>query len=118
MIYRVPEEIRIPDIIKAINDTLQCPINSITFEKIYRLRKSGIHNYVFEIPHNFANYLIKSKFINIRAQSFPVGQFIRVIRCFRCQAYNFVADSCRNTRNCARCETLRVRLTVIRLRGA
>lgn len=103
IIYRVPEEIGIPDIIAAIFDTIQCPINSINFEKKYRLRDLGIHNYVFKIPHHTACGLLKSKCINIKCHSFSVRQFITVIRCFCCQAYNHYADSCTNIKICARC---------------
>lgn len=61
IIYRLSEEIDIPDIMKAINDFIQYTIPFVTFIKKYKLKESYEYNYVFEIPHDIARCLIKLK---------------------------------------------------------
>lgn len=85
--------------VKNINSCLD-----VKFIKKFKPPKKKYFNVILETSVESFNYLIKQKNIRFGWDSFPVYEFVSVLRCFKCCKYGHTANKCRQENyTCPQC---------------
>lgn len=66
-------------------------------------RRDELTNWIVDVDTDSKNELLKKGRICIDLMRTRVVEFIRIIRCFRCQRFGHVASRCRNDTRCGKC---------------
>lgn len=65
--------------------------------------RSGKENWIIDVDEASAELLLMRRRICVNLERYRVVEFVQILRCFRCQAFGYVASKCSDDQKCVKC---------------